>query len=46
MSVVSCVLGVNEEELITHKIELLLSQESVLEKGGVLVPVDDCVVLL
>ncbi len=46
MGVVGGVLGVDEEELVMHVLELFLAEEMVLEHRRLLGPVDDRVILL
>jgi hypothetical protein len=46
VGVVGGVLGVDEEELIVHVLELLFAQKVVLEHRRLLGPVDDRVILL
>ena len=46
VSGVSEILGINEEELIVHVFELLLSQESVFKHRWLLIPVNEGIILL
>ena len=46
MSGIGDILGINEEELITHVLELLFSEESILEQRWFFIPVNKSVILL